>query len=84
MSFSYRACDSILTYINQYALIFFPGLVVGRLFDLGYFRYVFMFSSALLITTTFLAAECTEYWQFLLCQGIASGVCRPPCFPHYC
>ncbi|KAF5347930.1 hypothetical protein D9756_010137 [Leucocoprinus leucothites] len=58
----------------QYALIFFPGLVVGRLFDLGYFRYVFIFSSSLLIATTFLAAQCTEYWQFLLCQGIASGI----------
>jgi len=58
----------------QYSLIFLPGLVVGRLFDLGYFRWVFLFSSALLIVTTFLAAECTQYWQFLLCQGIASGL----------
>lgn len=58
----------------QYALIFFPGLIVGRLFDLGYFRWVFIFSSSLLIATTFLAAQCTRYWQFLLCQGIASGI----------
>ncbi|KAF9447969.1 MFS general substrate transporter [Macrolepiota fuliginosa MF-IS2] len=58
----------------QYALIFFPGLAVGRLFDLGYFRIVFLSSSALLVITTFLIAQCTEYWQFLLCQGVAVGL----------
>lgn len=28
----------------------------------------------LLIVATFLTAECTQYWQFLVCQGIAVGV----------
>ncbi|KAF9448295.1 MFS general substrate transporter [Macrolepiota fuliginosa MF-IS2] len=58
----------------QYALIFMPGLVVGRLFDIGYFRITFMLSSALLITSVFLGAQCTKYWHFLLCQGFASGL----------
>jgi len=58
----------------QYALIFLPGILVGRLFDLGYFRSVLMSSSALLVFSTFLVAECKEYWQFLLCQGFAAGV----------
>ncbi|PFH46091.1 hypothetical protein AMATHDRAFT_102787, partial [Amanita thiersii Skay4041] len=57
-----------------YALIFLPALLVGRLFDLGYFRIVFVSSSALLIAATFLVAECKEYWQFLLCQGLAVGI----------
>lgn len=57
----------------QYSLIFLPGIVVGRLFDLGYFRSVFLTSSALLVIATFLVAECKEYWQFLLCQGIVIG-----------
>ncbi|KAJ3565582.1 hypothetical protein NP233_g7544 [Leucocoprinus birnbaumii] len=58
----------------QYALVFLPGLVVGRLFDLGYFRSVFLSCSILLIVATFLIAECTQYWQFLLCQGFAVGL----------
>ena len=58
----------------QYSLTFLPGLVVGRLFDLGYFRSIFFCSSVLLVVATFLIAQCTQYWQFLLCQGFAIGV----------
>ncbi|ELU44177.1 monocarboxylate permease [Rhizoctonia solani AG-1 IA] len=60
----------------QYALVFLPGLLTGRLFDLGHYRVPQIFAAALLIIGTFLAAECHEYWQFLLCQGIAVGVSR--------
>ncbi|KAK2464720.1 hypothetical protein APHAL10511_003296 [Amanita phalloides] len=58
----------------QYALGFLPALLVGRMFDLGYFRSIFLPSSVLLIMATFLVAECTVYWQFLLCQGFALGL----------
>ncbi|KAG8729949.1 hypothetical protein FRC11_007684 [Ceratobasidium sp. 423] len=44
------------------------------LFDLGHYRVPQLFAAVLLITGTFLAAECHEYWQFLLCQGIAIGL----------
>ncbi|CAE7169739.1 unnamed protein product [Rhizoctonia solani] len=58
----------------QYALVFLPGLVTGRLFDLGHYRIPQLCAAALLVIGTFLAAECHEYWQFLLCQGIAIGL----------
>ncbi|KAF9461812.1 MFS general substrate transporter [Collybia nuda] len=58
----------------QYSLIFLPAVFVGRLFDLGHFRSIFLTSSAVLIASTFLIAQCTEYWQFLLCQGFAAGL----------
>jgi len=58
----------------QYALVFLPGLVGGRLFDIGYFRIPFVGASILLVLATFLVGECTEYWHFLLCQGFAVGV----------
>ncbi|EIN07031.1 MFS general substrate transporter [Punctularia strigosozonata HHB-11173 SS5] len=58
----------------QYSLTFLPGLVTGRLFDIGYFRVPLAVASALLVMATFLIAECTEYWQFLLCQGLAVGL----------
>ncbi|KAF5347942.1 hypothetical protein D9756_010120 [Leucocoprinus leucothites] len=58
----------------QYSLVFFPGLIVGRLFDLGYFRVLFITSGLFLVVATFLAAQCTEYWQLLLSQGIMAGL----------
>ncbi|CAK5267562.1 unnamed protein product [Mycena citricolor] len=59
----------------QYSLIFFPSLITGRLFDLGYFQGPLAVSSVILIAATFLVAQCKEYYQFLLCQGILTGVC---------
>ncbi|KAL1948801.1 hypothetical protein VTO73DRAFT_10607 [Trametes versicolor] len=59
----------------QYALVFMPGLVFGRLFDIGYLRLPVSLASGLLITCTFLTAECTEFWQLLLCQGFGIGIC---------
>ncbi|KAH0591409.1 hypothetical protein H2248_001487 [Termitomyces sp. 'cryptogamus'] len=58
----------------QYSLVFLPGIFVGRLFDLGYFRSILSTSSVLLIAATFLVAQCTRYWHFVLCQGIVIGI----------
>ncbi|KAL6309351.1 MFS general substrate transporter [Sparassis latifolia] len=58
----------------QYALVFMPGLVLGRLFDMGYFKLPLLVSSCILVAAAFLVAECKEFWQFLLCQGIAVGL----------
>ncbi|KAJ4478991.1 MFS general substrate transporter [Lentinula aciculospora] len=58
----------------QYALVFLPGLPIGRLFDLGYSHSVFIPASCLLLIATFLIPECKVYWQFLLCQGFATGL----------
>ncbi|KAJ7696439.1 MFS general substrate transporter [Mycena rosella] len=58
----------------QYSLVFFPGLITGRLFDLGYFKIPYLAASSLLVMCTFLVAQCTQYWQFILCQGIATGL----------
>ena len=51
-----------------------PGVVVGRVFDLGYFRPTFVTGSVGLVVSAFLTAECKLYWQFLLVQGILAGV----------
>lgn len=58
----------------QYALVFIPGLVTGRLFDMGILRVPVVVASAWVVMATFLVAECTTYWQFLLCQGFAVGL----------
>jgi MCP family monocarboxylic acid transporter-like MFS transporter 10 len=50
-----------------------PGIFVGRLFDSGYFHLPFMLANIVLILATFLVAECTEFWQIVLCQGVFTG-----------
>ncbi|KXN87189.1 Riboflavin transporter MCH5 [Leucoagaricus sp. SymC.cos] len=57
----------------QYALVFLPGLVVGRLFDIGYFRSVFITCSIVLVVATFLIAQCTQFWHLLIVQGFLVG-----------
>ena len=59
---------------TQYALVFIPGLIVGQLFDMGIYKIPIFLASVMLVVCTILVAQCTEYWQFLLCQGIAVGV----------
>lgn len=71
---------AMLNILAQYALSFAPGIFMGRLFDIGYFEIPTFVASATLIVLTFLVAQCTEYWQFLLCQGLASGVSSLPWF----
>ncbi|KAK7030429.1 hypothetical protein VNI00_014173 [Paramarasmius palmivorus] len=58
----------------QYALVFFPALPIGRLFDLGYFKIPFLISSACIVLSAFLTAQCTQYWHFILCQGLLTGI----------
>lgn len=58
----------------QFALIFFPALISGRLFDLGYLHSTLIFASTILVACTFTIAECHEFWQLLLLQGIGIGI----------
>ncbi|KAI0263412.1 MFS general substrate transporter, partial [Gloeopeniophorella convolvens] len=58
----------------QYSLVFLPALIVGRLFDIGYFKGPLFAASTILVVCTFLVAECKEYWHFLLCQGFGVGI----------
>ncbi|KIM51715.1 hypothetical protein SCLCIDRAFT_33224 [Scleroderma citrinum Foug A] len=59
---------------TQYALMFIPGLFIGRLFDLGYLKLPYFIANYLLLICVFLTAECTQYWQFFLAQGLGGGL----------
>ncbi|KAH9958351.1 major facilitator superfamily domain-containing protein [Russula dissimulans] len=59
---------------SQYALVFFPALVVGHLFDLGHLHVPVGLASINLVLCTFLIAGCREFWHFLLCQGLGVGI----------
>ncbi|KAM0555907.1 hypothetical protein ACHAPJ_006309 [Fusarium lateritium] len=54
--------------------LFFIGAFTGRLTDAGYFRPIAIAGSILLVLGTMLASMCTQYWQFLLAQGVCVGL----------
>ncbi|KAF9519672.1 hypothetical protein BS47DRAFT_1358009 [Hydnum rufescens UP504] len=58
----------------QYCLVFFPGLVSGRLFDIGYLRGPLFLASVFFIFCVFMIAQCTEYWQLMIVHGISLGI----------
>ncbi|EEB97579.1 hypothetical protein MPER_03072, partial [Moniliophthora perniciosa FA553] len=60
--------------VKIYSLVFLPGLVTGRLFDIGIFKIPFAIASAVIVVSCFVIAECTQYWHFLLSQGFALGL----------
>lgn len=55
-------------------LIFFIGTFTGRLTDAGYFRAIFLAGSIFQLIGIFCTSACTEYWQFMLAQGICIGI----------
>ncbi|KAH7099294.1 MFS general substrate transporter [Auriculariales sp. MPI-PUGE-AT-0066] len=75
---------------SQYALVFFPGLIAVRrctlsiehdltharvgYLTLGISRCRCCFGRPVLVTSCFLIAECHQFWQYLLVQGIMSGL----------
>lgn len=65
-----------LGWINsiQTAFIMMGGAISGRFFDAGYFYYLITIGSILSFVCFILIAECTEYYQFLLAQGVGFGL----------
>ncbi|KAG6816511.1 hypothetical protein H0H87_005513 [Tephrocybe sp. NHM501043] len=66
--------------VSGYALVFLPAVIIGRLFDVGWFKVPFAIGTAGLVLSTFLIAQCQEYWQFVLAQGVLVGLSCGICF----
>ncbi|KAF8337073.1 major facilitator superfamily domain-containing protein [Cantharellus anzutake] len=58
----------------QFSLNMMPGIISGRLFDIGYYRETNILATCLFIISAFVVGECKRYWQFMLAQGFAVGV----------
>ncbi|KAJ7302260.1 hypothetical protein DFH08DRAFT_794599 [Mycena albidolilacea] len=58
---------------SKHAMILLPALIVGRLFDIGYYRAPFAAGGGLIVLSTFLVPQCKVYWHFMLCQGFRVG-----------
>ncbi|KAJ7123528.1 MFS general substrate transporter [Mycena epipterygia] len=72
----HRSSPSEIAWIGslQHSLIFLPGLISGRLFDIGFFRIPYATGSLLIVIANFLIPMCKVYWHYLLCQGFAIGL----------
>lgn len=55
-------------------LLFFGGIVSGRLTDAGHFRITISTGAFLIVLGTFMTSICETYWQLLLAQGICIGL----------
>ncbi|KAF0319417.1 riboflavin transporter MCH5 [Colletotrichum asianum] len=55
-------------------LLFFGGIVSGRLTDAGHFRITVTLGAILLVVGTFMTSLCTKYWQLILAQGVCVGL----------
>ncbi|KAF9263218.1 MFS general substrate transporter [Marasmius fiardii PR-910] len=58
----------------QYALLFIPSMIVGRLFDKGHYHLMSISFSGTLVLGTLLLGQCTAYWHFLICHGFLTGL----------
>lgn len=58
----------------QIFFLFFIGTFSGRLADAGYFRAVFTLGSLMTWGGIFATSCSTQYWQFLLAQGVCMGI----------
>lgn len=58
----------------QIFLLFFLGTFTGRALDAGYFRYLYIAGSTLVVIGIFTASCATTYWQLFLSQGLCVGI----------
>ena len=58
----------------QSAFIFYGGSLTGKLFDAGYFYHLEISGAVTCVACFMLIAECTEYYQILLAQGVGMGL----------
>lgn len=52
----------------------FLGFIVGPIYDAGHFRALLTTGSLLLVLGAVLQSLCTQYWQFILTQGVMVGI----------
>ncbi|KAI1180974.1 MFS general substrate transporter [Nemania sp. FL0916] len=55
-------------------LTFFIGTFTGRLVDAGLLRPVLIIGTAFLALGIFTTSSATQYWQFILAQGLTMGI----------
>lgn len=58
----------------QASCLLLGGTLSGRLYDIGYFYHLITISTVVTFTSFMLVAQCTQYYQLLLAQGLGIGI----------
>lgn len=58
----------------QASFLLLGGTLSGRLFDIGYFYHLITFSTCVTFVSFMMVAQCTEYYQLILAQGVGIGL----------
>ena len=58
----------------QAYLLLFAGVLSGPLIDAGYMRHTLVLGTVLIIFGLMMTSLCIQYWQFMLPQGIVTGI----------
>jgi MFS family permease len=71
-----RQARSDIAWVGSIAvfLLFFMGIVSGRLTDAGHLRVTTITGAVLVILGTFMTSLTENYWQIILAQGVCTGL----------
>ncbi|KAE8154598.1 MFS general substrate transporter [Aspergillus avenaceus] len=58
----------------QVSLLFFVGVIAGRVTDAGYFRVIYVLGVLLQLIGVFLTSLCKNYWQVFLAHAVCLGL----------
>lgn len=58
----------------QTFLMVFLGIFVGPIYDAGFFRTLLTVGSSLVVLGTVFQSLSTQYWQFIITQGVMVGI----------
>lgn len=58
----------------QIFLVFFIGVLAGRVSDAGYFRQIVALGVVLQLVGIFTSSVATQYWQIFIAQGLCMGL----------
>ncbi|KAF4440335.1 hypothetical protein F53441_12283 [Fusarium austroafricanum] len=64
---------SLIGSLQTFCMIF-SGFPVGPIYDSGYVRQLLGVGSGLIVVGTTLQSFCTQYWHFVLAQGLMVGI----------
>lgn len=60
--------------LSLYALTFPQGGFIGRIFDEHGPRMLMIAGTVVLTISVMLISVCTQYYQYILCQGVLFGI----------
>lgn len=68
--------SSDISWIGSLQLCLFIGgaFFAGPLFDIGYLKPMLAIGTTLTVLGLMMTSICSEYWQFLLAQGVCTGL----------